>query len=176
MMSVIAMLRQVTWGKLFSVKAVPYLFVAAVVAVLYAVLYLGERQRIGAIRTLAARSGFRYLGNALPKSLTLRGTPLEGISRVWNVIDGEPRGVRIIAFDCQIGIGKGSWRRSIIAVQSDADLSSALAFNPDMRIDSAGGWKILYRPKASLNMRVAGLTPVEELEAYLDSVSAGQVR
>ena len=157
-------------------KAVPYLIAAGVAAMLYAVLYLGERQRVAAIRTLASRSGFHYLGNALPKSLALCGTPFERISRVWNVIDGEPRGIRVIAFDCQVGIGRGSWRRSVIAVQSDADLSSALAFNPDMRIDSAGGWKILYRPKASLNMRVAGLTPIEELDAYLDSVSAGQAR
>jgi|SRR5579872_1067829 hypothetical protein len=157
-------------------KAVPYLFAAGVAAVFYAMLYLGERQRVAAIRTLAARSGFHYLGTALPKSLTLGGTPFERLSNVWNVIDGEPRGIRIIAFDCQVGIGKGSWRRSVIAVQSDADLSSALAFNPDMRIDSAGVWKILYRPKASLNMRVAGLTPVDELGAYLNSVSAGQAR
>lgn len=157
-------------------KAIPYLFAAGVAAALYAMLYLGERQREAAIRTLAARSGFHYLGAALPKCLTLGGTPFERISKVWNVIDREARGIRIIAFDCQVGIGKGSWRRSVIAVQSDADLSSALAFNPDMRIDAAGVWKVLYRPKASLNMRVAGLTPVHELDAYLDSVSAGQAR
>ena len=156
-------------------KIIPYIFVAALAAVLFAVLYLGERKRAAAIRNLATQCGFIYLGNALPKPLILRGTPFERITRVWNVIDGERRGIRMIVFDCQVGIGKGSWMRSVIAVQSDVDLSSALAFNSDMTVDSTGGWKIVYRPKESFNMRMAGLMPVEELQPYLDSLTAGHV-
>jgi hypothetical protein len=134
-------------------------------------LYLGERQRVVAIRALAIRLGFHYLGDALPRSLTLTGTPFDHTSKVWNVIDGEPRGVRIVAFDCRVGTGKGSWRRSVIAVESGADISKAVAFNHDVAIDSAGTWKILYRPKASVNFRIAGLMPVEELEAYLTAIA-----
>jgi hypothetical protein len=146
------------------------LFAVAGLAVLF-VFHLAERRRTAAIRALAIRSGFHYLGNALPRSLTLRGTPFNRASKVWNVIDGELRGIRIIAFDCQVGVGKSSWRRTVIAVESSADLARTVRFDPEMTLDSAGKWKVLYRPKASVNFRIAGLMPLEELEPYLNSVA-----
>jgi hypothetical protein len=42
---------------------------------------LAERQRMAAIRALAIRSGFHYIGEALPRSLTLDGTPFERASK-----------------------------------------------------------------------------------------------
>ena len=93
-------------------------------------------------------------------------------SKVWNVIDGEARGVRIIAFDCRVGVGKDSWRCTVIAIESGVDLSYAVPFNPDMTVESAGKWKILYHPKASVSFRIAGLMPIAELEAHLNSFRA----
>jgi len=148
-------------------NAIPVTVMAGVVCVLFIALYVGERKRATAIRALAHRLGFHYLGDALPRSLTLDGTPFHRASKVWNVIDGEPRGVRIIAFDCRVGIGKGSWRRTVIAIASSAHFSDAVPFNPDMTTVPTGGWKIMFRPKASVNFRIAGLMPVQELEAHL---------
>ena len=133
--------------------------------VLY-VLYSSERYRARGIQALAIRSGMHYLGDALPKSLTLEGTPFYRISKVWNVIDGEPRGTRIMAFDCRVGVGKGSWRRTVVAVEGDDKVLGSLS-QPDKTIDRSGRWMILYRPKAYFNLRIAGLTPVEELQATL---------
>ena len=39
----------------------------------------------------------------------LLGTSLQGATAVWNVIDGERNKIRVVAFDCRIGVGKGSW-------------------------------------------------------------------
>jgi hypothetical protein len=151
------------------VKDLGFVFFAGAAVALLFVFYLVERQRTAAIRALASRLGFHFLGDALPRSLTLSGTPFSGHSKVWNVIDGEPRGVRTIAFDCQIGVGKGSWRRTVIAVESDTCLAPALQFNPEITIDTAGHWKVLYRQKASINFHIAGLMPLDELESYLGS-------
>jgi hypothetical protein len=141
-----------------------------VLFVLYA-LYTSARYRADAIRALAIRSGMHYLGNALPKSLTLEGTPFYRFSKVWNVIDGEPRGTRIMAFDCQVGVGSVAGRRSVIAVESDGDAFSNLTLDPDRAIDHSGRWKILsYRPKAHFRLRIAGATPTEELEASVNAV------
>ena len=41
-----------------------------------------------------------------------------------------------------------------------------------MTVESTGKWKILYRPKAFINFRIAGLMPIAELVAYLNSVGA----
>jgi len=78
-----------------------------------------------------------------------------------------------MAFDCQVGVGKRSWRRSIIAVESDGsgDAFRNVKLHPDMTVDHSGRWKILYyRPKAHFTLRIAGLTPIEELEANLNAV------
>ena len=146
-----------------------FVFFAGVAIALLFLFHRMERQRTVAIRAIASRVGFHFLDDALPRSLTLSGTPFSSYSKVWNVIDGEPRGVRIIAFDCRVGVGKASWRRSVIAVESGAYRSLALQFNPEMAIETSGDWKILYRPKASINFSVAGLMPLDELESYLNS-------
>jgi hypothetical protein len=144
------------------------LFVGAALALLF-VFNLVDRQRTRAIRALASRLGFHFLGNALPRSLTLSGTPFSRHSKVWNVIDGEPCGIRTIAFDCQVGTGRANWRRTVIAVESAVHISPVLPFNSEMAVDTAGNWKILYRPRASINFRIAGLMPLDELEAYLSA-------
>ena len=138
-------------------------------AVLVAILYVRHRRRSVAIRALAIRSGFNYLGHALPRSLTLSGTPMDSVTSTWNVIDGERHGIRIVAFDCKIGAGKGSWRRTVIAAESATDVFGAVAFNHDLTADRSGSWLILYQPKA-LSPIPLGLMPVSELEAHLNAV------
>jgi hypothetical protein len=157
-------------------NAIPLILMAGLCLFGFYALYASERYRANAIRALAIRSGMHYLGDALPRSLTLEGTPFDRFSKVWNVIDGEPRGTRIMAFDCQVGVGKSSWRGSVIAVESDGNVFSNMPLNQDMTIDRSGQWKILYRPKAHFNYRIAGLTPVEELEANLNAILTGSAK
>jgi hypothetical protein len=152
--------------------AIPIVLMACLGIFVFYVLHTSERYRAGAIRTFAARSGMHYLGDALPNSIRLEGTQFHRVSKVWNVIDGEPRGTRVMAFDCQVGAGKQSWRRTVIAIEGDDNVLSRLPFQLDMAIDRSGRWQILYRPKAHFGFRIAGLTPVEELEASLNAVAA----
>ena len=128
--------------------AILLILMAGVGLFVFYALHASEGYRADAIRAVATRSGMHYLGKALPRSLTLEGTPFENFSKVWNVIDGEPRGTRIMAFDCQVGVGKRSWRRSVIAVEGDGNVLSNVPLHPDMAIDRSGRWKILYyRPR-----------------------------
>jgi hypothetical protein len=48
-------------------------------------------------------------------------------------------------------------------MESNPNSSDPLLFNPEMMVESAGAWKILYRPKASMYFRIAGLMPIAEL-------------
>ena len=79
-----------------------------------AVFWWRERQRSLAMKQVASKFRFVFLGKALPRSLILETTGLQRISSCWNVIDGERDGLRILIFDCRIGEGKGSWRRTVI--------------------------------------------------------------
>ena len=127
-----------------------------------------NRVRAREIRRLAETTGFHYLYDSLPSSLPLRDLP-SGITSVWNVLDGEHRGRRVIAFDCQFGEGKGSWRRTIIAIQAERSSITALTFDSDIHVEQIGEWTFLYRPQ-QLAFIARQLTPVAELAAYLDAI------
>jgi hypothetical protein len=88
---------------------------------------------------------------------------------VWNVIDGEPRGTRIVAFDCRIGAGKGSWSRTVIAVKTDIGSITASAFDSALRIERMKDWVVIYRPKDFAGI-TRQLMPVTELELYLEAI------
>ena len=134
-----------------------------------ALLWFRERRRSTALRAMALRRGFVYLGEAIPNSLTLYGTPMDQADSVWNVIDGECDGIRVVAFDCRMGSGKGSWRRTVIAARSPEDPFSGARSTPDLTIDHAGDWTILYQPK-TLSLIPPGLMPVGQIEAHFDSI------
>ena len=128
-----------------------------------------SRVRAAEIRRIAELYGFRYLGRVLPPSLPLKDLPLRTITSVWNAIDGERRGRRVIVFDCKFGEGKGSWRRTVIAVQADRAGITASSFDPSVQIDQIADWAFLYRPK-QLALIARQLTPVSELSAYLEAI------
>ena len=144
-----------------------YAFFAGLVAL---VCWAWWRSRIRArkIRRLAATSGFHYLDDALPHSLLLGDLPTL-ITAVWNVLDGERRGRRVVSFDCRFGKGRRSWRRTVIAVQAERSSITASAFDPDIQVEEIGEWTFLYRPN-HLGLIARQLTPVAELAAYLEAI------
>ena len=135
----------------------------------FAWLWWRSRVRAGAIRVLAESRGFHYLGKALPRSLQLTGSPFVSITSVWNVIDGEPRGTRIVAFDCKLGEGKASWRRTVIAVKTNIGNIAASSFDPALRIEQMKDWVLIYHPK-DFALIARQLMPVTELGAYLETI------
>jgi hypothetical protein len=147
------------------------MFVAVIGAGIVIALYWRERTRAVEFRTLAAREGLHYLGGALPRSLNLSGTPLQALAKVWNVMDGAYNGTRIIVFDCQIGTGKVSWRRTVFAIETDSDVFGTYIFNADFDLDRAGKWVLAYRPRSFVPF-ASGLMPVGELQAHLNAVAA----
>jgi hypothetical protein len=123
--------------------------------------------RAAEIRQLAKVHGFHYLGKTLPYSVPLGDLPVGSIMSVWNVIDGESRGRRVVAFDCRFGEGKGSWQRTILAVHDDN--VSVSSFDSGVQVEQVGDWTFLYRPK-QLALIAQQLTPVAELGAYLETI------
>jgi hypothetical protein len=133
--------------------------------------WYSQHRRANAIRSFAERSGFHYLGTELPASLDLPDDPFANASRYWNVIDGEPNGIRIVAFDCRIGTGKGSWCRTVIAVQGSEGLTrSALSYS-DLRAEPSNSWTILYVPHG-IQPLGTGFMAVSELESRLSVIHA----
>ena len=128
-----------------------------------------QHRRAGAMRALAQRAGFQYIGNTLPHSLTLDGTELRSVSKVWNTVDGDRHGLRIIAFDCQVGRGKGSWARTAIAIQTDRNILEETHLRSALRAERSGRWLILYEPKALFSLGPRFM-PIEEIESWLNGI------
>jgi hypothetical protein len=138
-------------------------------AVLFAWLWWRSRLREREIRALAASLSLHYLGEALPSSFSLAGAPFDSITSVWNVVDGELRGVRVIAFDCRFGEGKASWRRTVIAANTDLGNVAASMFDPYLRIEQNRDWTVIWWSK-DLSLIPPGLMPAAELRTYLESI------
>lgn len=144
-------------------------FIGAAGAAVVSLFWWRSRLRVREVRSLAESGGFQYLGETLPPSLPLTSMPFASITAVWNAIDGAPRGKRIVAFDCRFGEGKGSWRRTVIAVRTDASNVTASAFDTSLRIEQTDDWVFIYRPK-ELALIPLQLTPIPELRGYLDNI------
>lgn len=87
-------------------------------------------------------------------------------------MEGEINGVRFVIFDCRIGRGKGSWRRTVIAAKSNADIFASVPIMLDLTSEPAGEWTVLYKPK-TYQIMPPWLTPVLELEALLELFISG---
>ena len=127
-----------------------------------------QRKRSADMRNLARRLGLSYTGTDIPRSLTLTGTQIEKTSQVWNLIEGTPHGVNVIAFDCRIGRGKWSRCRTIIAAR-ESNPFPATVFDKDLTVERMGDWSLLYRSNAPSFFGFQ-LMPLAELEAHLDSI------
>jgi hypothetical protein len=95
---------------------------------------------------------------------------LEGATSVWNVIDADCGGRRVICFDCRIGFGKGSWRRTVIAAKGPSDVFDT-TLTADLTVDQCGEWSIMYEPKRmSLIPRLP--MAVSEIEHHLAAIDS----
>jgi len=144
-------------------------FLAVLVAA--AIQWLRDALRASAVKKMAGELGFRYIGKGrLPEALSLYGTPFNGVEQISNLIDGERGGIRVLAFDCRIGSGKGSRQRTVIAARSPADPFAAKKFNPDLTVVQSAAWQILYYPGNLTPPGKTELTPVGEWKAILESI------
>jgi hypothetical protein len=143
---------------------VPFLIVAAV----YGAFELFYALRNRAMRLLAQRLSFGYVGPPIQKwrwhvtgpivqrpvprwvsNLTLSGLSnpnlsKQGITRIWNVIEGTKDGVPILIFDVLLGEHRNSHMCTLIACQTEQNPFQDVAFMD--RVFQGHGWTVLHGP------------------------------
>jgi len=157
------------------------LFFILLIAAMVTGLWWIQERRTQAIKNLAASLGFHYLGPVLPKSLSIRDPWLNQMTSTRNVIDGERNGIRVVAFDCRIGEGKGSLLRTVVAAKADHNvfgsqtnhdlLRSITADDDDLSVSQSGDWILLFRPKQSFELKISGLMDIDALEMHINSIA-----
>lgn len=130
---------------------------------------LRERKRTNHLVTLATTLGLKPWGHQLPSDLSLVGTPMATKSAAWNVFEGVQNGIRFIVFDCRMGRGKGSWRRTVIAARTNRDVFATVPSNVGYTVDRCGEWMIFYAPKA-ISFLGPDLMAIPELEARISTL------
>jgi hypothetical protein len=130
---------------------------------------LDARRRARSIAALASKLGLKSWGNQLPPDLSLRETPMAHASATWNVIEGVQNGVPFIVFDCRIGTGKASWRRTVIAVRSSRDVFATVPSDSSYTMDRSGEWMVFYSPQ-EVSFFGRRLMPIAELEARISTL------
>ncbi len=86
-------------------------------------------------------------------------------------MEGTQNGVPIIAFDCRVGTGKTSWRRTVIAARSNRDVFATMFSAFSYAVDRAGDWVILDMPRTGILVG-RSFMPIPELEARLSTLGA----
>ncbi len=105
---------------------------------------LNDRQRMRAIRQLAEKNGFTYLGSALPVGFPLRKTASRWARSIDRACVRGAGPKAMLIFDCDLGGGKGRIRRTVVALQGEpADFGYA-RFAPDLFTERVDGWTLVY--------------------------------
>jgi hypothetical protein len=130
-----------------------------VVAAVLCVVRIGHLFRARAMRALAARLGFQYIGPGAPPSwwwnpshLEIHSPLPEWISRlhpcgrrmrqVWNVIEGKRDGISILIFDSVIGEYRGGAPCTLIVCQTEQNPFGIVT--PPNRVVQSHGWTVLH--------------------------------
>ena len=160
-------------------KFLPALAVVMLVLGLIKILYVFRAQ---AMRTLAGRWGLHYVGPSFSgwqtsssRKLTLplsfpnelvQGRP---IRQVWNVIEGQQRGLSVLIFDSIIGEGRGMYC-TFFACRTEQN-PFGINIAPD-RVIQSQGWTALYRDRF---LQIPWTMGVQRLDDHLNELRVGSV-
>ena len=159
------------------IKLVPFFFVLFVLALIFIGIKYLYRSRATAMRALAAKWNFQYLDgdpriwSAGRIATVHRATgfkmscyPTNEIGRMWNVIDGQRNGTRVLIFDSTVGEGRGIYC-TIVAVQTSENLFTSDSSSE--KIAQCSGWIAAYRMRF---IQVPWTLSVNRIEELLDSL------
>jgi hypothetical protein len=131
---------------------------------------VNDRRRAKDMAKMATSLGLKSWGDRLPPDLSLTETPIVGKTAIWNAFEGVQNGIRFVVFDCRIGTGKVSWRRTVIAARSSRDVFATVPSDFSYTVDRSGDWMLFYSPK-TLSFLGQPLMPVAELEARISTLA-----
>jgi hypothetical protein len=136
------------------------------------------RSRASAMRALALKGGFQYTEgdprfwnlpkdhNPLPTSFRLRGYPVNTISRMWNVIEGEKNGIKVLIVDSTLSMGGKRGRYSTF-VAARTDKNPFGNKSPEEKIAHSNGWTAVYRLRF---WQIPWTLSIQRIEEHLNSL------
>lgn len=138
------------------------------------------RRRAQTMRALARTWGFQFsegnpsiwgqrdTGCAMPAEFRMMGYPATMIKSIWNLIDGQKDGIRVLIFDSILGVAGKRYRGmycTVIATQTSENLFGNTGSRE--RISQSNGWTALSYTRF---IQVPWSLSVRRIEEHLSSV------
>jgi hypothetical protein len=121
-----------------------YLPTVLLLTAVLAYVYLALACRTRAMRALADRLGWQFLGKQRPAHFSMKGYPSNQIRKVFNVISGQKNGRDVVIFDSILYGGHGVYS-TFFAVCGDGDVFEAPT--KPWKIYRSGQWRALWRTR-----------------------------
>jgi hypothetical protein len=158
----------------------------AVVALIFGAIKILYMSRARAMRALAARWSFQYIGPPASRWFSSASQPKispplpiwfsqgchpygSRIRQVWNVIRGQQSKVSVLIFDSIIGEGKGVYC-TFVAFETEQN-PFVIDTKPDGLIRS-GGWTAVYRVRF---LQIPWTIGVKRIDDHLNKLQVGSV-
>jgi hypothetical protein len=120
-----------------------------------------ERARTRQIRQFAERINLAYVGARMPVTFPLHRSRAFGSARsLRRTVVGSNGDKELVLFDCTIGFGRGSRRRTIVAVRGQCSGLGWAQYGPDLSSEELGEWNIVYSSNRYMS--------IEEIEALVE--------
>jgi hypothetical protein len=163
------------------VTLLKFLPAVAVLALLFGLVSSLFMFRARSMRALATRWGFQYIGPrapnfwgfrsfpktrlSLPVSFPRVGYPVGDIRQVWNVIEGQQKGLHVLIFDGVVGTRTYC---TIIACQTKQN-PFGIDTSPG-RVIQSGGWTVLCRVRY---LQIPWTMGIQRLDDHVNRLRAG---
>jgi hypothetical protein len=155
----------------------------AVLTLLFGLVSIPFIFRARAMRALAARWGFQYIGPPaprfwgfrsfpkvrlpLPVSFPRAGYPVGEIRQVWNLIEGQENGISVLVFDSVIGERTYC---TFVACQTKQN-PFGVDTSPD-RVIQSHGWTVLCRVRY---LQIPWTMGIHRLDDHVNKLRVGSV-
>lgn len=139
--------------------------------------------RARAMRSLAARWGFQYvgppapgwrkpkIGDPLPARFSLIFRPSgRQITQVWNLIEGQQNGISVVVFDSVLGEGRNSASCTVIACHAEQN-PFGIVSSPD-RVIQSHGWTVVH---GVWFLWFSWTMGIKRLDKYVNKLRVGSV-
>jgi hypothetical protein len=156
----------------------------ALLTLIFGVIRIPYMFRARAMRTLAARWGFQYIGPPFSGWRTSSSSPDQAalplsfphwlvhdrrIRQVWNVIEGQQSGLSVLIFDSIMGEERGMYC-TFLACQTEQN-RFGIDIAPD-RVIQSHGWTALFRVRF---LQIPWTMGVQRLDDHLNKLRVGSV-
>ncbi len=156
-----------------ALKLEPYLIVLLILVPVVVGIKFLYRSRAKAMCALAARWSFVYSDGDTrmfggrrpvhyPTGFKMKCYPVYAVSKIFNVIDGERNGVRVLIFDSVVGEGRGARFCTLVATQTSENIFKNVSSRE--KTAQRAGWTAVYRiPFISMRPGTISINRIEEL-------------